>query len=58
LKIDTTKPEVPEITSPTSGQSIHWLIVETTGANDTQSGLSGFDYEIALDATFLDRVLI
>ncbi|HPC34863.1 MAG TPA: hypothetical protein PLP73_04285, partial [Candidatus Absconditabacterales bacterium] len=58
LKIDRTKPDTPTIISPINEQSIYWLIVETTGANDTQSGLSGFDYEIALDATFLDNVSV
>jgi len=58
LKIDRTKPDTPTIISPINEQSIYWLIVETTWANDTQSGLSGFDYEIALDATFLDNVSV
>lgn len=56
LKIDLTPPETPTIISPTSGQNVYWLVVKTTWAIDDKSWLRGFEYEIALDSTFLDTV--
>lgn len=56
LKIDATNPTEPSIIYPTHGSNIHWLIIETVGAIDEESGLAGFEYEIAENATFLDVI--
>ncbi len=56
VQIDITDPTTPTIESPIDGDDVTFLIVDTYGASDTQSGLTGFEYEIAENATFLDIV--
>ena len=56
LSIDTINPTTPTIESPIAGEDITFLIVETYGASDSESGITGFEYEIAENATFLDIV--
>jgi hypothetical protein len=56
VKIDIVSPTAPIIESPVDGEDVTFLIIETYGASDTQSGLSGFEYEIAKNSTFLDII--
>ncbi len=56
VRVDTTNPTTPTIVSPTSGQNVYWLVIETLWADDADSGLAGFEYEIAENQTFLDVI--
>lgn len=54
VKIDNTEPTTPSIDDPEVGDQVYFLTLVTNWASDRESGLAGFYYEIAENATFLD----
>jgi len=56
LKIDDIAPTIPSITAPVNNQNVYFLNVNLVWAYDNESGLSGYHYEIAQNATFLDVI--
>jgi hypothetical protein len=56
LAIDQTAPTLPTITAPLNQESTFFLVFESSGSNDSWAGISGYIYQIAQDASFLDIV--
>lgn len=56
LSIDAVAPSTPQLIYPTSWESVSYLIFETTWANDDDSWILGYEYQIAENSTFLDIV--
>ena len=56
LLVDSENPTIPQLLSPTSWESIAYIIFQTTWAHDDDSWIIWFEYQIAENGTFLDIV--
>ncbi len=54
VSVDITTPTSATIESPIAWEDVTFLVIETYGASDGESGLTGYEYDIAENATFLD----
>lgn len=54
LKVDVTDPTTPTILSPKDGDILSYLVVELTGAYDSDAWLAWYEYQISEDISFME----